>query len=59
MKKIFIFTLILLIQLYPSFASVDGKGIVCKCLDCKFEHLDPSSYMPNNIPTEIGFHKKN
>ena len=55
MKKLFIITLILLIQSFPSFGSVDGKGIVCKCLDCKLEHLDPSSYMPNNIPTEIRF----
>ena len=37
---------------------MDGKGIVCKCLDCKLEHIDPSSFMPNNIPTEIGFHFK-
>ena len=58
MKKLLIITLILLIQSFPSFGSVDGKGIVCKCLDCKLEHLDPSSYMPNNIPTEIGFHFK-
>ena len=58
MKKLFIIILILLIQPFPSFGSVDGKGIVCKCLDCKLEHIDPSSYMPNNIPTEIGFHFK-
>ena len=58
MKKLLIITLILLIHSFPSFSSVDGKGIVCKCLDCKLEHIDPSSYMPNNIPTEIGFHFK-
>ena len=58
MKKLFIIILIFLIQVFPSFGSVDGKGIVCKCLDCKLDHLDPSSYMPNNIPTEIGFHFK-
>ena len=58
MKKFFIITLILSIYCFPSFGSVDGKGIVCKCLDCKSKHLDPSSYMPNNIPTEIGFHFK-
>ena len=58
MNKIFIIILILLIHSFPSFGSVDGKGIVCKCLNCKLEHLDPSSYMPNNIPTEIGFHFK-
>ena len=40
MKKFFIITVILLIQSFPVFGSVDGKGIVCKCLDCKLEHLD-------------------
>ena len=58
MKILFIITIILLLQSFSSFGSVDGKGIVCKCLDCKLEHLDPSSYMPNSIPTEIGFHFK-
>tara|TARA_B100000212_G_C27080958_1_gene408109 strand:- start:50 stop:553 length:504 start_codon:yes stop_codon:yes gene_type:complete len=58
MKKIFITAIMFFIQSYPSLGSVDGKGIVCKCLDCKLEHLDPSSYMPNNKPTEIGFHFK-
>ena len=58
MKNFFITAFILFIQSYPSFGSVDGKGVVCKCLDCKLEHLDPSSYMPNNKPTEIGFHFK-
>ena len=57
MKKVF-FIFILIFQSFPSFGSVDGKGIVCKCLDCKLEHIDPSSYIPNNIPTEIGFHFK-
>ena len=58
MKQFFIKTLILSILSSPCFGSVDGKGIICKCLDCKLEHLDPSSYIPNNIPTEIGFHFK-
>jgi len=58
MKQIFIKTLILSILSSPCFGSVDGKGIICKCLDCKLEHLDPSSYIPNNTPTEIGFHFK-
>ena len=58
MKKLFIITLILLNQPFLSFGSVEGKGIVCKCLDCKLEHLDPSSYIPNNTPTEIVFHFK-
>ena len=58
MNKKIILVLFLLIKSFPSFGSVDGKGIVCKCLVCNLEHLDPSSYMPNNIPTEIGFHFK-
>ena len=58
MRKLLITTFIFLILSFPSFGSVDGKGIICKCLDCKLEHIDPTSYMPNNIPTEIGFHFK-
>ena len=58
MKKLLLIILVLLTNSFPSNGSVDGKGIVCKCLDCKLEHLDPSSYLPNNIPTEIGFHFK-
>ncbi len=58
MKKLFIITMIFLIQSFPSFGSVDGKGIICKCLNCNLEHLDPSSYVYNKIPTEIGFHFK-
>ena len=58
MKKIFFITLILLIQSFHSLGSVNGKGIICKCLDCKLDQLDPSSYIPNNKPTEIGFHFK-
>ena len=58
MKKLLPIIFIILFQPFPTLGSVDGKGIVCKCLDCKLEHLDPSSYMPNNIPTEIGFHFK-
>ena len=42
----------------PSFGSVNSKGIVCECIECKQDHLDPSSYMPNNKPSEIGFHFK-
>ena len=57
MKKIILIIFILLYSI-PSFGSVNGKGVVCKCLECKLEHLDPSSYLPNNKPTEIGFHFK-
>ena len=58
MKKIILITLFLLIKSFPSLGSVDGKGIVCECLDCKLDHIDPSSYTSNNKPTEIGFHFK-
>ena len=51
-------TILLIFFSLPSFASVNGKGIVCKCLDCKLDHLDPSSYIPDNKSTEIGFHFK-
>ena len=58
MKKIILVMIIFLLQSFPSLGSVGGKGIVCKCLDCKLDHIDPSSYIPNNKPTEIGFHFK-
>ena len=51
-------TILLIFYILPSFASVNGKGIVCQCIDCKPDHLDPSSYIPNNKPSEIGFHFK-
>ena len=57
MKKIILIIYLLFYSL-PSIGSVNGKGIICKCLDCKIEHLDSSSYMPNKMPTEIGFHFK-
>ena len=58
MKKIILITFFLLIQSFHSLGSVNGKGIVCECLDCKLDQLDPSSYISNNKPTEIGFHFK-
>ena len=57
MKKLILIIFLLFYSL-PSIGSVNGKGVICKCLDCKLEHLDASSYMPNKIPTEIGFHFK-
>ena len=56
-KKTFI-TIVLLFHSLPSYGSVDSKGIICECLDCKLNHLDPSSYLANKKPTEIGFHFK-
>lgn len=58
-KKIILVTIIFLLHSFPSLGSVDGKGIVCECLDCKLDHIDPSSYIPSKKPTEIGFHFKN
>ena len=51
-------TILLIFFTLSSYANVNGKGIVCKCIDCKTNHLDPSSYMPDGKPTEIGFHFK-
>jgi len=51
-------TILLIFFTLPSYANVNGKGIVCKCIDCKTNHLDPSSYIPDGKPTEIGFHFK-
>ena len=58
MLKLTIITIIFFIHSLPSYGSVSGKGIICECLDCKLNHLDPSSYLPNKKPTEIGFHFK-
>ncbi len=58
MIKIIFITIILLFKSLPSYGSVDSKGIICECLDCKLNHLDPSSYLTNKKPTEIGFHFK-
>jgi len=51
-------TILLIFFTLPSYANVNGKGIVCKCIDCKTNHSDPSSYIPDGKPTEIGFHFK-
>ena len=59
MIKIFLLIISISLHSLPSYGSVDGKGIVCKCDVCKLDHLDPSSYMHDNKPTEIGFHFKN
>ena len=58
-KIFFLITIFALINPYSSLASINGKGIVCSCVDCKLEHIDPSSYINKTIPTEIGFHFKN
>ena len=58
MIKLISTIIIFLFYSLPSFGSVDGKGIICECLDCKVRHLDPSSYLANKKPTEIGFHFK-
>ena len=58
MLKILLITIIFLFQSFASFASVDSKGIVCRCLECILDHLDPSSLIINDKPSEIGFHFK-
>lgn len=59
MIKNIIIILLLLLSSFPSLGNVNGKGIVCKCVDCKLEHIDPSSYISKKKPSEIGFHFKN
>ncbi len=59
MKTLLLITLIHLLQSFPVFANVNGKGIICECTNCKLDHIDPSSYIQNNKPSEIGFHFKN
>ena len=59
MRILFLITIFALINPHSSLANVNGKGIVCSCVDCKLEHIDPSSYINKTIPTEIGFHFKN
>ena len=41
MKKLFIITIILLFQSFPSFGNPNGKGIVCSCfLKCSGDEKD-------------------
>ena len=58
MKIIIFITISFLLHSLPSFGSVNGKGIICKCLDCNLNHIDPSSYLSYKKPSEIGFHFK-
>ena len=58
MNKQFVIAIIFLLLSFPSFAKVEGKGIICECLKCKLDHLDPSSLIINEKPSEIGFHFK-
>ena len=34
MKKLFLITIILILQSFPSFGNPNGKGLVCKCVVC-------------------------
>ena len=58
MKKIIFIIIISLFYSIHSYGSVNGKGIICECFDCNLNHLDPSSYLADKKPTEIGFHFK-
>lgn len=58
-KIIYIIILIFLLKSFPSFGSVNGKGIVCTCTVCNLNHIDPTSYITDGKPSEIGFHFKN
>tara|TARA_E500000178_G_C16801484_1_gene652667 strand:+ start:156 stop:671 length:516 start_codon:yes stop_codon:yes gene_type:complete len=59
MKKLFLITIILLLQSFPSFGNPNGKGIICKCEEVqkcpKSGHLFHNSYITKEeIPSEIG-----
>ena len=34
MKKLFLIIVFLLLQSFPTMASPNGKGLICKCIDC-------------------------
>ena len=56
MLKTILTTIIFLLHSLPTYGNIDGKGIICECIDCKLNHIDPSSYLGYKKPTEIGFH---
>ena len=43
MKKLFIITLLFLVQSVPSFGNPNGKGLVCKCIVCPPKYTNESS----------------
>ena len=55
MKKLFLITVIILIQSFPSFGNQNGKGLICKCIDCE----NPIFHYYYHEDKELGFLFKN
>lgn len=56
MRKIFITTLIYFITSFSALGKVDGKGLICKCIECELENIPNVSYFENRKKiSEIGF----
>ena len=55
MKKLFLITIILVLQSFPSFGNPNGKGLICKCIDCENTNF---TYQ-NHEDKELGFLFKN
>lgn len=57
MKKIIIITAILLTQSLSAFGKVNGKGLICKCVECELGKIPSASYIENKKkPSEIGYY---
>ena len=60
MKKLFLITIILLLQTFPSFGNPNGKGLICKYIEGEFVLPIPNLHMKidkngKKIPSEIGY----
>jgi len=60
MKKLFLITIILLLQSFPSFGNPNGKGLICKYMEGEFVLPIPNLHMKidkngKKIPSEIGY----
>lgn len=52
MKKLFLITVILLLQSFPSFGNPNGKGIICSLIEgVVYRHIDKEQ----TIDSELGF----
>ena len=60
MKKLFLITIILLLQSFPSFGSPNGKGLICKYIEGEFVKPIHNLYVKidkngRKIPSELGY----
>ena len=61
MKKLFLIIIILILQSFPSYgSSPNGKGLICKCVECILGTIEWTSYIEEKkYPTEVGYFFKN